>query len=183
MIIVHEAVWALVAALLAYSLGRCATEPDLNARMASQRRWVGVVLKWFALVPVAWFVVVQLWIYKVLPRPSFTWHTVWGGVPLQWAFMAASLAYILGHYWTASDFSTPTAREPWRWLGLSAKWFSVACVAYALVLELCIHNLLPRPLRDQLLQIGPRIAVMPSVAYFIRFIVAWLKWRRASVAN
>ena len=179
MIIVHEAIWALVVALLAYGLGRCGTEPDLQARMASEQwRWVRVLLKWFTLLPVGWFVVVQLWIHNVLPQPSFTGHVIVGGSRFGWPLIAAILAYFFGCYSTAPH--PRMTREPWRWLGTCLKWVALPAVVYALMSTLLANGLLPSPYRDQLWIIVMAASMTPLWAYFIWFIVAWFKLRGRS---
>jgi len=178
-IIVHEAIWALVVALLAYGLGRCGTEPDLQARMASEQwRWVRVLLKWFTLLPVGWFVVVQLWIHNVLPQPSFTGHVIVGGSRFGWPLIAAILAYFFGCYSTAPH--PRMTREPWRWLGTCLKWVALPAVVYALMSTLLANGLLPSPYRDQLWIIVMAASMTPLWAYFIWFIVAWFKLRGRS---
>jgi len=69
-VIYRDISWALDAALLAYIIGRCATEPDFSARMAREPwRWLGLCIKWFALFGVGYFVMRVLWITNALPRP------------------------------------------------------------------------------------------------------------------
>ena len=143
--------------------------------MASERwRRTRVLLRWSALLPLGWFVLVVLWKHNVLPRPSFAGHVVWGGREFGWPLIAAILAYVLGYYSTAPD--PRGTREPWRWLGTCLKWFALPAAVYVLMSTLWVNDLLPSPYRDLLWIIVMAVSMTPLCAYFIRFIVAWFKW-------
>ena len=98
-----------------------------------------------------------------------------------WALTAALLAYALGWY-ANPEFSARAARYPWRWLGITLRWFALPGIVYVIEMELWLARVFPGPLGAWVWALGLSLSLVPAAVCFVAFLVAWAmegfpRWR------